>query len=74
MSDKPAAGDGPGDVEAVPPEDLAAQAVLADGVEAFDRLVVTVKHAKLPIDRGTAFGRGEVSLDRSKQDPLVAAE
>ncbi len=69
LADEAAAGHGPGDVQAVAPEDLSAEACLANSIEAGDWLAVFVECLELLVDRGSAFGCGEVGLGRAEQCP-----
>ena len=74
LADEAAAGHGPGDVQAVAPQDLASETGLADGVEARDWLAVFVECLELLVDGGSAFGCGETGLGRAEQCPLRIVE
>ena len=72
FSHQTAAGEGPADVQAVSPNDLSAQPVLAHGKQSGDRRSGCIEHAEELINYHTAFGGRELGAARAKQLPMVA--
>jgi hypothetical protein len=56
-------------VQPVPPENLTAEPVLSDGIQALDRLSGLIQHAEVFIDGRPAFRGREVGFGGTQDNP-----